>query len=126
MDGLVRSGRLEIVRDSQVVAALASWDRSLRDYLEVAQIARRNTDTLLVPALVKRGDVALALIGRSTLRANEAKTDAPPVATIAIDDEIKGLIAHKVESVGHARQLLNRAREAAEEAVAAIQVARSN
>jgi hypothetical protein len=129
LDGLVRSGRLEIVIDPRVIAALASWERRMRDYSEVALLARRNVDTLLVPALVKRGDVAFALIGSETfdvLHSIEFLSDAPPVVTIDIDREIKGLIAQKVENTGRAIHLLQLARMAAEEALVAIQAARSS
>jgi hypothetical protein len=125
LDGLVRSGRLEIIRDPRVVAALASWDRRLRDYSEVAQIARRNADTLLVPALVKRGDVGFGLINDDR-QLDQSTSDSSPSIAIQIDNEIKGLIAQKVENVRHATGLLNGARGAAEEAVAALDIARSN
>jgi len=126
LNGLVQSGRLEIVRDSRVIVALASWERSLRNYLEVAHRARRNSDTLLVPALAKRGDIASALIGRDTFLANESRNEPIPTATIAIDDEIKGLIAQKVENMDRAIRLLNRAQEAAEQALVALKAAQSN
>jgi len=125
LDGLVRSGRLEIIENPGVISAIASWERNLRDYSEVALIARQNADTLLVPALIKRGDVAFALINRTAREGtSQFNVDMPTSVTLNIDTEVKGLIGQKFENTSRAISLLERAKESAEQAIIAIDSAR--
>ena len=57
LNGLIRSGRLQIIQDLNILALIADWDRTLRDYTAFAERARRTTDVHMVPALIQRGDI---------------------------------------------------------------------
>ncbi len=97
LDGLIRSGGLEIVEDRDVVTALASWDRGARNYLELAQRARRNSDSLLFPALAVRGDMSHVLNRSMSMvdRENFLTGDPDPSDSVRIrfDTELMGLLA---------------------------------
>ena len=97
LDGLIRSGGLEIVEDREVVTALASWDRGVRNYIELAQRARRNSDTLLFPALAARGSISALVERESSTYAREQFLNGEPdpdhVVQIRVDEELLGLLA---------------------------------
>ena len=97
LDGLIRSGGLEIVEDREVVTALASWDRGVRNYMELAQRARRNSDTLLFPALAARGSISALVERESSTYAREQFLNGEPdpdhVVQIRVDEELLGLLA---------------------------------
>jgi hypothetical protein len=125
-DGLVRSGRIEIVRNEQIVSALASWESSIKDYTDLAAVARTTTETLLLPALHTRADAAniLVLIGRSgrPIGSDNPSGDLSSIQ-LSIDDEIKGLIAQKVAILGTAGRALDDVRTAAQATIDAIDLA---
>ena len=54
LDALTKAGKLDIVDDSRIVAAVSVWERQLRDYTSMAERARRNVDTQLLPALLQK------------------------------------------------------------------------
>ncbi len=97
LDGLIRSGGLEIVEDRDVVTALASWDRGARNYLELAKRARRNSDSLLFPALAVRGNMArvlnrgMSMVDREIFLTGEP--DPNDTVRIRFDTELMGLLA---------------------------------
>lgn len=97
LDGLIRSGGLEIVEDREVVTALASWDRGVRNYIELAQRARRNSDTLLFPALAARGSISSVVERGSATYAREQFLNGDPdpehAIRIRVDEELLGLLA---------------------------------
>ncbi len=119
LEGLIRSGRLEIIQSQGVIAALASWERTLRDYAEVALLARTNAEAVLIPGLVRRGDIGVALV-RSARAPNGLDEAVSSKLAISIDTEIKGLIAQKISNTSHANRLLGDARAAAEGVVATL------
>ena len=121
-DGLVRSGNLEVIRDQQVVSTLAAWERGIRDYVDLAAVARTTTEMLLLPALHRRADTALALTRANPILRDdewEGQTDV----SLSIDNEIKGLIAQKTAVLSRAGRTLPRMSEAAQAAIDAIDAA---
>jgi len=120
LDGLIRSGRLEIIQDGRVINALAAWERTLRDYAEVALVTRNNGEAVLIPALARRGDIGSGLIGSARVT-SRLENEEPLI--IGVDTEIKGLIAQKVAGMSHAGRLLESARMAGEDVMVAIQEA---
>ncbi len=135
LDGLIRSGRLEIVQDRRILAALAVWERELRDYTVLAERARRIKDTQLLPALYVRGDIGAILVRVDLTRNNTvleifpleaAKSDQSDFVTIRIDEELKGVVAGRYRSAYSAQRSFGRLRSAGENVIAAIDAAFSN
>ena len=120
LDALTKAGKLEIIEDLRIAAALSVWERLLRDYTGMAERARQNVDNLLLPELYKRGDIGPILMRpRPGLLPpnNSLWSDS---VTIRIDDEIKGLIAGRYVNGSSAQNKFGELREAAAEVIAAI------
>jgi hypothetical protein len=123
LDGLVRSGGLDVVRDQRVVIALAAWERSVRDYAELAVTTRNTSETLLLPALHARADIAFTLMtgGRARLLNSSPLDDATEIA-VTIDNELKGFIAQKTLGMNRAGITMTEMQNAAEAAIDAIDI----
>jgi hypothetical protein len=122
MDGLIRSGRLEIIEDQSLLRPIAQWERQLRNYTAFSVRARRTLDTHLVPALAMRGDVGWVMMVErfsSSPRSNET-------VTIRIDNEFKTLVAERFRNGSSAYTTFGSLKEAAEEVLAAIEASQSN
>jgi len=124
LDGLVQSGRLAVIQDQQVLSAIATWDRFLRDSLEIQQRARRNVDTYVIPALIKRGDVGNALKNHAH-QSYDDEIDLSGVTILSIDMELKGIIGQRYENAVRSNSTMDRTQQAAKEVLAAIEVAQS-
>ncbi len=97
LNGLIRSGRLEIIEDEDVLLSLADWERRLRGYTEHAIRTRFNADSHLLPALTLRGDIGQALHRRGP-DSDFLSADAnfAQVTSIRIDTQLKSLVAERV------------------------------
>ncbi len=128
LNGLIRSGRLEIVEDERILAPLATWERLLRDYTSFAERARRSLDLQLLPAISLRGDVGSILMRSPNFRFDRAGfvPDTTDYVTIRIDQELKVLVAARYRNGRVAVNSLGRARKAADDVVGAIEATQSN
>ena len=124
-NGLVQSGRLDVIRDRGVVAALTAWEREYIDYRELGELARETTESRLLPALHRRADTA-DVVTRSGSNVADGELAALPDVSITIDTEIKGLIGQKVANQRQAENLLMGARLAAQTALDAVDSARGD
>ena len=99
LDGLLRSGRWELIRDPGVREAVAGWERWLAQLVERQQFRREHVDRRLRPVLATHGDVSdvFSRYGRS---ADDAVTDE--VTILRIDSELKAVVAET-----HARNVAN-------------------
>lgn len=125
LDGIIRSGRLELIENEQILAELSTWERLIRDYSELAQRTRRNLDDRLIPALVVRADVGPVLVrtwGRSNF--DEGAPDRNDVTMIHLDEELKGLLAVRIENDFASKNIFDQARMSAQNLVEAIRVAK--
>ncbi len=120
LDALTKAGKLEVVDESRIVAAVSVWERQLRDYTAMAERARRNVDTQLLPALYKRADIGPVLMRPflTTLNAADPMWSIPVV--INIDTEIKGIIAGRHALAIDAQRKFEELRKAAVEVIEAI------
>jgi hypothetical protein len=57
LDGLLRSGRISLIEDIDVRAAIAAWERALQNASELQLRARRFSDEHVLPVLSRRGAV---------------------------------------------------------------------
>ena len=120
LNGLVRSGRLEIIQNKKVLALISEWERTLYDYTTFAERARRSVDEQLIPAIVIRADIGLILM-TPMVGFNQVDASQLGEVTVRVDDELKGLVSARWRN---GRSALNRfasARKIAEELVAAIE-----
>ena len=93
LNGLISSGRLEIILNEEVLALISEWDRTFHDYTTWAERARRSVDERLIPALVARGDIGSVLMVQGpSVQAQFSQLDNIPVR---IDDELKGFVAER-------------------------------
>ncbi len=120
LDALTKAGKLDVVDESRIIAAVSVWERRLRDYTAMAERARRNADTLLLPALYKRGDMGQVLTRPflTSLNATDPMWSIPVV--INVDTEIKGLIAGRYANALDAQAKFEELRKAAVEVIEAI------
>jgi len=120
LDALTKAGKLDVVDEPRIIAAVSVGERQLRDYTAMAGRARRNTDTLSLPALYKRGDIGPVLMAPfiTSLNGTDPMWSVPVI--INIDSEIKGLIAGRYANALDALGKFKELREAAVEVIEAI------
>jgi hypothetical protein len=126
LNGLMRSGLLELIEDRRVLEPIAEWERLLRDYTSFAERARRGTDSHLLPALTLRGDIGPHLMITSAFNNIQPAQFRDEKVTIRIDEELKGLVAARWRNGNTAVNTLGRARKAADVVIAAIDAAQAN
>ena len=127
LDGLIRSGGQEIIENRKLIGSLARWESGGRDYTELAQRTRRNTDLQLVPALSVRGDFGPALMRTfNPFPPENIDLDPTHLTKIDVDDEFKMLVASRYQngemSFGNLLQL----KEQAKAVIEAIEAAQAD
>jgi hypothetical protein len=121
LDALTKAGKLDVVDESRIVAAVSVWERQLRDYTSMTERERRNVDTLLLPALYKRGDIGPLQVGPFITSTNAADPMWRVPVVINIDSEIKGLVAGRYARALDAQRDFEELRMAAVEVFEAIE-----
>lgn len=124
LQGIIRSARLEIIENENILTAIARWESGLRNYTEVALRERQNTDNRFIPSLHERGDTAHVLMRLDSAEALRADSDPNDVTTIRIDDRFKALVAERTENARRSTSILGEARMAAVNARDVIESAR--
>jgi len=126
LDALTKAGKLDIVDDSRIVAAVSVWERQLRDYTSMAERARRDVDTQLLPALYKRADIGPLLVGPFITSLNRADPMWSVPVVMNIDIEIKGLVAGRYARASDSVRDFEELRMAAAEVIEAIDAKSAN
>lgn len=127
LDGVIRSGRLELIENEQILSELSTWERLLRDYYELSQRTRRNLDDHFIPALALRADVGPVLAHEwSRTVFEEGAPDQNDVTTIQIDIELKGLLGVRIENDFASMKIYDEARTSAQDLVEVIKAANPN
>lgn len=121
LDALTKAGKLDVVDESRIVAAVSVWERQLRDYTSGAERERRNVDTLLLPALYKRGDIGPVHMRPFITSSNADDPMWRVPVVINIDAEIKGLVAGRYAMALDVQSDLEDLRDAAVEVIEAIE-----
>ena len=121
LDGLLRSGGIEIIRDADVRASIARWDSRVRDTRTNEVEAGQFVSTQLLPALVSRGDIGHVLLNAERGRLSQISVD--DVTSIQVDAELKALIAQRYNTAALVQFGLAEALAALDSAVAAIRAA---
>jgi len=100
LDGLLASGRVAIIRDTDVRAAIARYQRGLRNASGRQDEAGAFVDQQLFPDLIERGDVAdLLLNAREAVRL--AAIDPAAVTQIQVDTVFKALVSQRYVTAAH-------------------------
>lgn len=126
LDALTKAGKLDVVDDPRIVTAVSVWERQLRNYTAMAERARRNVDTLLMPALYKRGDIGAVLTGPFITKLNNTDPMWRVPVVINVDTEIKGLVAGRYATALDAQHKFEQLRKAAVGAIEAIDAHTTN
>jgi hypothetical protein len=116
LDGLILSGRLENIRDREVLLAIHNWQRHLQQVEETELSARKLVLEQLVPALVKRGNMGPSF--------ND--DDPNGITTVTVDEELLGLVAYRVTYTRFVVRALDELEQATNDVIAAVELALAN
>ena len=119
LDGLVRSGRIQLIDDQKILSAIAYWDRMLRNTGELEARARTNVDSRLISILGDRGDIG-HIIRDGVRRRMFEDVDLNGTTTLRLDTQLKAAIAERFENSTRANSGLDRMKDAAEAVLIAI------
>ncbi len=118
-EGLISSGRIEIIDDRRIIDALAEWERLVRNTSEQELRARRYVDDQLLPALVVRSDLRHVLLNQY-YRIQLVPLDPDGTTVVRVDAEIAGLVAQRYFHTAMAVGALEHMRDAADQVLSAI------
>ena len=118
-NGLINSGRVEIIDERRIIDALAEWERLVRNASEQELRARRYVDDQLLPALVVRGDLRHVLLNQYH-RIQVVPLDPDGTTLVRVDAEIAGLVAQRYFHTAMAINMLEGTRDAADRVLTAI------
>ena len=149
MDALVLSGQLSVVQDSSVLAAIAVWQRALKQVTEVETGAQEFANTQLFPALIARGNMGSLLRedrdesspprngpqgagpqgsgpqgnggGPESIRAIRSATRDGRETLVRVDEILEGIIARRIREASQSVQTLARLESAADRLIQAIE-----
>jgi len=118
-DGLVRSGRIQLIVDQKILSALALWEMALRNSAEFETRARANVDSHLIPILVDRGSIG-HIIRNTMLEFTDEDFSAVGTTTLRLDPKLKAAIAQRFENAARADRSMNDAKQMARSVLIAI------
>ena len=118
LNGLIGAGRIDLIEDVNVVAAIARWENRLRNYTEVILRTRSHLDSHLIPALIERGDIGPALAGQESL---SSLSNGEAISTsFRIDAELKGILGSRIAVRTTSRGAFGWTRDAGDELLQTI------
>ena len=98
LDGLIRSDRLEIIRDPPVRIAISEWQAWLTQLDERERESQTFTNTQLRPALVAHGNMARVFASARSFGYVQLNPDG--VTALRIDNELRALVAARLGYAG--------------------------
>ena len=113
LDGLILSGRLDNIRDREVLLAISYWQRHIQQVQQVDLGARQFVFTELVPALAKRGNMGPTY----------DDVDSGGVTSVMVDDELVSLVGHRASNTRLILRTHNALKDAANDAITAVEQA---
>jgi hypothetical protein len=113
LDGLILSGRLENIRDREVLLAIHYWQRHLQQVEETELDARKLVLEQLVPALIRRGNMGPSF--------NDGDPDG--ITKLTVDEELLGLVAFRASYTKFVVRTLNELEQATNDVVVAVEQA---
>lgn len=118
-DGLVQSGRIEILENRRILAAMARWDRLIRNAVEQQLRARRFVDDQLIPVLVSSGQIGDVLLNQYK-PVQVSALSKTGMSQLDTSRELSNLMAQRHFHVAMSIRMLAEAGEAADETLSAI------
>jgi len=115
LDGLILSGRLDNIRDQEVVLTISYWQRWIQQVEETDLHARQFVLTQLVPALAKRGNMG----------ATYDDVDSDGVTTVMVDEELVSLVAHRARNTRRIVRIHNSLKDAASDVIIVVEHAQN-
>jgi hypothetical protein len=85
LDGIILSGRLDAFESERVVTAIFAWRLAIKEVIENDNRLRELATVQLIPALIERGNMATALLRKTS--------DPDGTTQISVDSELEGYIA---------------------------------
>ena len=117
LDGLILSGRLDLIRDEDVLTAITEWQRLVKNVAESEANAGEFARSQMLPALTKRGYMGAALRFRREPR--DGRT------SLIVDDELVGIVSFRAADTDFIIGTLERMRDSASELLSAIEHAQT-
>lgn len=93
-ESLVRSGRIEIIENREIVTAIAIWERELRNATEIEQAKRRFVNELFLPTLAARSNIQHLLMNRY-VPTQVAPLDPNRMTEIRVDPLLVNLVGER-------------------------------
>lgn len=118
-DGLVQSGRIEILENRRILAAMARWDRLIRNAVEQQLRARRFVDDQLIPVLVSSGRIGDVLLNQYKPVQVSALSNTG-MSQLDTSRELSNLMAQRHFHVAMSIRMIAEAGRAADETLSAI------
>ena len=118
-ESLIRSGRIEIIENREIVAAMAIWERSLRNAAEIEQTRRQFVNNQLIPALAAGSNIQHVLINRFAPTQVEP-LDPNGMTEIRIDPLLVNLVGETYFWAALALRSLTYVRESADHVMSVI------
>jgi hypothetical protein len=118
-ESLVRSGRIEIVENREIVSAIAKWERSLRNAAEIEQTRRQFVNNQLLPVLAARSNIQHVLMNRFVPIQLEP-LDPNRMTEIHVDPLLVNLVGERSHWEGVALRSLTGVRDTADDVMSVI------
>ena len=115
------SGRLDNIRNQEVLSAIIYWQRMLKQVEETEMGARALVDLHLTPALVQRGNMGPAFVEADP----QLERVAEGTVLLKVDDELVGHVGARVRHTVFITRVLDALKTAASDVVVAIEKAQS-
>ncbi len=123
LDGLIRSGRWELIRDPGVREAVAQWERWFAQLAERQESRWAVVDTRLIPALAARAHPSRVFERQS---ATSILSPSDEVTVVRVDNELKALVAEAYGRYEMTAEIRAGLRARTEDVLAAISRSRGN
>ena len=118
-ESLVRSGRIEIVENREIVTAIAKWERSLRNAAEIEQTRRQFVNNQLLPVLAAKSNIQHVLMNRFVPIQREP-LDPNRMTEIDVDPLLVNLVGERSHWEGVALRSLTGVRDTADDVMSVI------
>jgi len=113
-EGLVRSGRIEIIENNDIINAIAVWERNLRNTSEQQLAGRRFVNDQLLPALASNPNLQHVLLNQFA-PVQVAPLDPDGMTEIRVDPLVVNLVAQRYFWAALARRSMTSTRDSADQ-----------
>jgi hypothetical protein len=119
LDSLIRSGRIEKIRNTEILPAVTRWQRTVNNNAETERRALIFVDEQLLSAVMDAGDISHILLNADA-SVQVFELDPEGITSLSVDERLVELVAHRYFLTS--RSILTRERigRAQEQLLAAI------